>query len=201
MSGPILLPNKPALRSDRLRMLDWGGRLEAPNGGPTLTLLRLGTRHALDITPPAMRAEPHGRIWSSRLRQAKLAGALVRFTQDGFTSRIHGSPVVNGAGQAGSLLAVRGAGIRAHFGEGEAISLVHRGRRYLHFVAEPQTLLTGAGVLSIFPMLRVIPDDGDVIEFAEKLKIEGSLSGNEVAWDRSKDGMFDFGTITITEDA
>ncbi len=83
---------------------------------------------------------------------------------------------------------------------GQAFSLVHAGRRYLHFVAA-ETIVGADGLMTvpIFPMLRVIPDDGDVCEFARPM-IQGSLSGNQVKWSRQTAPWTDLGTITITED-
>ncbi|WP_456256918.1 hypothetical protein, partial [Campylobacter jejuni] len=72
--------------------MDWGGVLKPALGGETQTILRMGTRHAIEITMPTMRAEPDGRVWSSRLRQAKLYGALIVWRQDGLVIVIPGSP-------------------------------------------------------------------------------------------------------------
>lgn len=201
MTGPILLPAKGGVRADKPRMMDWGGVLKPALGGPTQTILRMGTRHAIDITLPTMRAEPDGRVWSSRLRQAKLYGALIVWRQDGLVIGIPGSPVVNGAGQTGTTLALRGFRGGYAVREGQAFSVINAGRRYLHFAAA-SAIAAGDGTLSlsIFPMLRISPADGDAAEFAVP-HLQGSLSGNELAWSRPQGSVFDFGTITIEEDA
>ena len=199
MTGPILLPSKPGLKTDSPTMLDWGGALTATNGGATQTLMRLGTRHSLDFTLPVMPTEPLGRIWAAKLRLAKLFGALLPFGQDGFSIGVPGSPVIAGAGQSGMMLAVRGFQPGYAVRLGQAFSLVHQGRRYLHWAAEQGISLDGSLELSIFPMLRVIPADGDVLEFAKPM-IQGSLSGQQLKWTRQTAPWSDFGTITITED-
>ena len=199
ITGPILLPSFPGLKTDSPSMLDWGGALTPQNGGAVQTLMRLGTRHALDFIIPSMRTEPHGRIWSAQLRMAKLFGALLPFGQDGFKVGAPGSPVVAGAGQSGMALSVRGFQPGYAVRVGQAFSLVHGGRRYLHFIAEQGLTLDGALTLSIFPMLRVIPADGDVLEFAKPM-IQGSLSGQSVKWTRQTAPWTDLGTITVTED-
>jgi hypothetical protein len=198
--GPVLLPSEPGLKTDSPSMLDWGGPLTPSNGGAVQTLMRLGTRHSLDFTLPMMRTEPDGRKWAAQLRLAKLYGALLPFGQDGFTNRLLGAPVVDGAGQAGSTLALRGADPRGSVARlGQAFSLVHGGRRYLHFVAAEATAgADGRMSVPIFPMLRVIPDDGDVLEFARPM-IQGNLSGQAVKWTRQTAPWTDLGTITITE--
>ncbi len=200
MSGPILLPAKPALKTDKPRMIDWGGQLVPPGGGAVQTLNRLGTRHELEIVLPRMRVEPLGRVWSARLRMAKLFGALLPFGQDGFDVGAPGDIVVDGAGQGGMSLKIRNGTANYAVREGQAFSLVVGGKRFLHFAAA-QVLLDGAGrtTVPIFPMIRRFPGDGDTCEFARPM-IQGSLGGNEVAWDRLSDPWADFGTITIRED-
>lgn len=199
ITGPILLPRTPALQTDSPAMLDWGGSLTPQNGGAVQILMRLGTRSSLDFVLPRMPTEPLGRIWSAQLRLAKLFGALLPFGQDGFHVGAPGSPVVAGAGQAGMTLAARGFQPGYAVRVGQAFSLVHAGRRYLHFIAEQGLSLDGTLMLSIFPMLRVIPDYSDVLEFARPM-IQGSLSGQSVKWTRQTAPWSDFGTITITED-
>lgn len=199
ISGPILLPVMSGLKTDKPKMIDYGGQLIAPNGGPTQTLMRIGTRHSYDITPPVMPAEPDGRIFATYLRLAKLYGVLFPFSQDGLRIGPVGNPVVDGAGQAGSTILLRNftPGYTVRFGQ--AFSLVHNGRRYLYFAAQQAMAVGGTLELDIFPMLRTLPGDGAVCEFAKPL-IQGSLSGNEVAWERQTAPWCDFGTITITED-
>lgn len=200
MSGPILLPSKPGLKTDRPKMIDYGGTLIPPAGGAVQMLMRLGTRHALDFVLPSMPTEPLGRIWSMRLRMAKLFGALLPFGQDGFDVGMPGAIVVDGAGQAGMVLNVRGGTSGYAIREGQAFSIVTAGRRYLHFASADVVLdASGKAAVPIAPMLRTFPADGDVCEFARPM-IQGSLSGSEVAWDRQTAPWSDFGTITITED-
>ncbi len=201
ITGPILLPSKPGLKTDNPFMLDWGGPLTPSNGGVVQTLMRLGTRHGWEIIIPTMPTEPLGRIWAAQLRLAKLFGVILPWGQDGFTNRVIGSPVVDGAGQSGMTLALRGIDPRGSVARiGQAFSLVHGGRRYLHFIAAEAVVGTdGRMTVPIFPMLRVIPDDGDVCEFARPM-IQGSLSGNQVKWSRQTAPWTDLGTITITED-
>lgn len=198
--GPILLPSKPAVKVDSPIMIDWGGQLTPPNGGAVQTLLRLGTRHAWEITLPPMPTEPTGRIWAAALRQAKLFGALLPWTQDGFRVGAPGAPVVDGAGQAGSVLNLRGFTPRYPVRYGQAFSLIVGGRRYLYFAAADLAVgADGKLQLPIFPMLRKFPADGDTAEFARPM-IQGSLGGNQVKWTRQTAPWSDFGTLTITED-
>ena len=203
ITGPILLPSTPALKTDSPIMLDWGGPLTPVNGGAVQTLMRLGTRHAWEISIPTMPTEPLGRIWAAQLRLAKLFGALIPWGQDGFRNQVLGAPavVVDGAGQSGMTLSLRGIDPRGSVARlGQAFSVVSSGRRYLYFVAA-ETIVgpDGRMTVPVFPMLRVFPADGDACEFAKPM-IQGSLSGNQVKWARQTAPWSDFGTITITED-
>jgi hypothetical protein len=200
MTDPILLPSRPGVKTDKVRMVDYGGQLKPTLGGPVQNLSRLGTRHAIDITLPVIPAEPTGRIWASRLRQAKLYGAIMPFTQDGFRVGLPGTPLVNGGGQSGIQLALKNFRPRYAVREGQAFSLVHAGVRYLHFAAMPGIAdASGNLALTIFPMLRFLTTDGDAAEFGKPM-FQGSISGNEASWDRLTAPFCDFGTISISED-
>lgn len=198
----ILLPRRPGLSGAKIRLLDWNGRLVPWGGGVTQTIQRLGTRSGVEYRLPRMRSEPDGRIWGMKLREAKLSGAIVPFIQDGFDVGAPGfANMVDGNGQTGSTLKIRGCTPAYAFRYGQALSFIHGNRHWLHFV-RIETIVPANGVvnLPIFPMMRVIPDDGDMVEIAEP-KIEGSLSGNEVAWDVGLEPFVELGIIRIDEDA
>lgn len=200
MTDPVLLPSRRGVKVDKPRMIDWGGSLRPPLGGAVQHLLRLGTRHAIDVTIPTMRSEPDGRTWSATLRLAKLNGVLMHFRQDGFRIGMPGAPVVDGAGQLGSTLNLKGFRAGYCMRMGQAFSLIVGGWRYLYFAAADTVAAPdGTMALPLFPMLRKSPADSDVAE-VERPIIQGSLSGNEVAWTRLTAPFCDFGTITITED-
>lgn len=201
MSGPILLPAKPAVKSAKIRMVDYGGALTPSLGGSVQTLMRLGTRHAYEQTYPPIPSEPQGRIWSARLRLAKLYGAIAPFLQDGFRPGVSaGATVARTDGQTGTTLALSGFTPGYPIREGQAFNHIAGGRRYLYFAAA-ETLVAGDGTvtLPIFPMLRKVVAIGAAFDF-DKPMIQGSLSGNELAWDVQTAPWCDFGTIVITED-
>lgn len=197
----IFLPDSPGLKNAKHRLLDWGGRLVPTLGGPVQTLTRLGTRSSVEYTLPSMPSEPDGRIWGMTLRQAKISGVIAPFLQDGLIVGTPGAIVVDGQGQSGTSLRIRGGAPGYVIRFGQAFSIVHGGRRYLYFAAQQIALDTnGKALLPIFPMLRAITSDGDICEFSRPL-IEGSLTGNEVAWDVQTAPWTDIGTIRIDEDA
>lgn len=200
ITGPIALPAKPGLRADTINLLDWGGALKPQNGGAVQTLMRLGSRFQIMLTLPPMPTEPLGRIWAARLMKGKLYGVIVPFGQDGFTIGTPGSFVVDGANQAGSTINLRGGTPYYGIREGQAFSVYSNNRHYLHMAAA-NVIASGTGTVSldIYPMLRVIPSDGDTVSFGQPV-IQGSLSGTETKWTRTSSPISDFGQITITED-
>ena len=181
-------------------MIDFGGALKPSMGGPVQNIMRLGTRYAVDVTIPQMHAEPDGRVWAAKLRMGKLYGVVCRFYQDNFNPGSPGTPVVNGADQTGSVLNLKGFTAAYAIRVGQAFSVITNGKRYLYFAASDATVAAnGTVTLPIFPMIRKSPADGDTAEFAAPY-IQGSLSGNEVAWDRLTGGVYNFGTISVSED-
>lgn len=201
---PITLPEARAIKVDRPRLLDFGGRQVPAGGGAVQPLLRLGTRWALDVTIPLMSTEPDGRIWASRLCQAKLAGALMWFRQDGLDiglPALSGTPLVMGAGQSGSTLAIDSLRPGYVIREGQFFSIFHGTRHYLHqSTAIVVANSSGQASVPIFPMLRIFPADNAPCHFAKPM-IQGSLTGsNEQAWTRLAANWTDLGSISISED-
>lgn len=195
----IALPTKPGIKSAKIRLLDWNEQLKPILGGVTQVVQRLGTRTSYEFTLPIMAAEPLGRIWASRLRQAKLGGALMRLVQDQFTIGIPGAIIVDGAGQTGSTLNIRGGTPYYAVREGQAFSIIHNGRRYVHFAASDAVLSSsGTAALPIVPMLRFITVDAETCEFGQPM-IEGTISGNELAWEVMTAPYVNFGSIRIDE--
>lgn len=201
----ITLPETRAIKVDKPRLMDWGGRLVPPLGGAVQTLNRLGTRWALDVSIPTMRTEPDGRTWAAALVQAKVNGVLMWFRQDGLDIGIPSTTsayqAVDGAGQTGSTLNLKGFRPGYVMRLGQFFSVVTNARRYLH-MATAITVADSAGkmALPIFPMLRASPNANDPVEVSKPM-IQGSLTGsNEQAWTRLPGGFCDLGSITISED-
>lgn len=193
----ILLP-QPRLPNKAVpRLIDKGAVMP---GAVDQRLNRLGNRYALDISYPRLRPEPDGRVLASRVKQAVTQGALFAFPQPGLAIGTPGAPVVNGGGQAGSILALRGFAAGYAVREGQFFSIIHAGRRYLH-AAGTDAVAAGDGALAlaIVPMLRIVPVDGATCEFAQPY-IEGFIPGAaaEIEQTIAKSML---PTITITERA
>ncbi|WP_294189080.1 hypothetical protein [uncultured Sphingomonas sp.] len=178
----VALPTFPAPTEPTTpRYVEWGGTLRPVFGGAVQKLLRLGDRFAIDVTMPPMEIAI-GMLWVSRLIAAQREGALLKWPTPGFNPGDPGNPMVNGAGQSGSQILLRGFKPGYAVREGLSFfSIIHGGRRYLHqALADRVADASGVVLLPIAPMLRIQPANGAVCEFATPM-IEGfpEKSGQE----------------------
>lgn len=164
------------------RLLDWGSELVPSLGGVTQRLNRLGSRHAIDVSLPPMRIEPDGRLWVSRLKRGKSEGVKFAFPQVDFDPGAPGTPLIKTAVSGGTSFTIKGLTASYAIKEGQWLSVIHSGRSYLHSV-DTQVIADASGdaTVTVTPMLRSALSANDVVNFAKPI-IEGSLSGNEVAW-------------------
>lgn len=195
----IALPLSPAPTTAVPRLIDFGVLLTPPMGGPAQRLNRIGSRFAVDFTMPPLH-DPADRQFVSRLVRGLSEGVILSFPQ-ALATGTPGAPVVDGAGQQGSALAMRGFAPGYPLREGQFLSIIYAGRRYVHQVANADVLADGSGrsSVAISPMLRVSPNDGATVEFASP-KIEGFLSGNAQEWSFRTDRLTDL-SFTVTEAA
>lgn len=184
----ILAPEWPGPRSAVPRVLDFGGYLEAPGGGQTQRVNKLGNRYAVSIEMPPLENEQEGRIWINRLLKAMKQGLRMEYPlldfDPGAPNRSDGSPiVVNGSGQAGVMLAIRNLQPHYAFCEGQPFSLEVAGQHYFDFVAE-NAIANAAGEVTIelTQMLRIPPPDGAVLHVAKPM-IEGFVMGDPISWE------------------
>ncbi|UAK23676.1 hypothetical protein [Sphingomonas nostoxanthinifaciens] len=195
----ILIPSTKNWRTGTPTLTDFGGVLTPPLGGPAQKLNRMGNRYSLDIEPPTVATEPDGRIYAGLLSMALTQGGLFAFPQPGLAIGNPGAPVVNGGGQLGSTLALRGftPGYVIRFNQ--FFSIILNGRRYL-YASGADIAADGAGNVSLplALMLRRAPADGATCEFAQPY-IEGWLKGQVVSWKLRLEPYTDLPTFTIAE--
>lgn len=178
----IALPTSPGPAGFRFSVLDFGGEITPSLGGPVQRINRLGNRYQLEVTLPAMRSRDDAMIWSTRVERAKQNGVLYPVPLDGFDPGEPGSPVISSAVGGGMSVPVSGLVPGYGFVEGQWLSIVHAGRRYLHRAALPMVANEyGTGTLTLASMLRVPLSAGDVIEVAAP-KIEGMIT-SAVGWE------------------
>lgn len=111
------------------------------------------------------------RLWSDLVRTDVTHRLAV--VQTGLDTGAPGSPLVAGAGQAGSILNIDGVAEGYTVRKGQFVSIVTNALRYLYQVTADVTAdESGAVALPVFPLLRVTPNDNDVVEIAQPY-IEG----------------------------
>jgi len=171
----ITLGALPRLTSYSMRAVSAANDLRPTFGGPVQRLARKGSRFALDVKVPAMSAAGCGIALIADLLRGETE-AVILPVPDYVPAAIYGTPLVKGAGQVGSLLAVDGLTPAVVVAKGKFLSVVIGGQRYLHIVTA-QTTANGSGEASlpIWPMLRVGTTDNAVVELAAP-KIEGFIA-------------------------
>jgi hypothetical protein len=188
----IDLPETPAPMGGQASILDFGAILAPPLGGPLQKVERLGSRFKVSFQMPPMRGDD-GRAWLSALLRGKREGARIKFPLLDFDPGAPGSPLVNGASQAGLLLDVDGATANYVFRNGQPFSIFTGSRHYLHFVTA-ETIANSSGVaadLPIFPALRKSPADNSPLYF-HKPMVEGFILGDEWGWQMALDHNLGF---------
>lgn len=175
----IELPEDPGPNGIEYRLLDYG---MVQRGASSLRVDRAGSRYALNVSYPPMQPDT-ARRFIGRLQRAKSEGLRLRLPLLGVSQGIPGSPVVDGAGQAGKSLAVRGLTDSYIAKEGFSLTIIAAdGAAYLHTVAETVVAAAnGTATLSIEPMLRAPFADGDTIELAAPF-VEGFIDGEAWGW-------------------
>jgi hypothetical protein len=181
----ITLPSTPALNGASPALIDFGGVMRPPLGGRALKINRIGSRFRVACSLPPMPANV-GRVFVSRLLQAKREGLRIKFPLLGVDQS--GSPaiIVDGAGQAGLFLSVRQVTPGWTAREGFFFSIADAmGQLYLHIVRADATA-NGLGKMTIpiEPALRVPFIDGAGVLFTQPL-VEGLVDGDEIGWQMS----------------
>lgn len=182
-----ILPTSPAPQVATPSVVDFGSTLTPALGGPEQRINRLGNRWRLAVTMPPMQNKDEGRVFISRLVRGRSEGVRMRFPLAGFNPGSPGSPNVQGSGQAGRILNLSGFQAGYTVKEGQFFSIETNGTHYLH-QADGEVTADGSGVaqLTINPLLRVSPGNGDVCHFAQPM-IEGLVEGQEWQWDYALD--------------
>ncbi|MEE4452858.1 hypothetical protein [Novosphingobium resinovorum] len=162
--------------------LDWAALQEPILGGVTQRVGRLGSRHSLDFSTPAMKIESAGRRAIALLKQAKRLGGFARVPQVDFRVGAVGVPLVNGAHTGGTTLAVKGLTPRYGIRADQALNITVGGRRYLYFAADTSMMdASGSGTILLSSPMRTYLAGDEPVELAHPV-IEGWLSGNEFTW-------------------
>lgn len=196
----IVLPSLPAPNGAQPFLRDFGGTLTPFLGGPEQRINRIGMRLGIRVTMPPMETD-NGRIFVSRLLQARQDRLRMEWPLLSFDPGATGSPLIATAVTGGTAIAIKGLAASYAAREGQFFSLVHGGRRYMHFFAGDVTASAGGTVTAaIWPPLRTNVSVNDPLELSQPL-IEGMVSpGDEISWDMSLAHHVSFG-FTLVESA
>ena len=178
----IELPDLPAPNGAKPSLVDFGIDLVPPTGARELRVDRAGSRFGMEVSFPPMTADK-ARIFVSRLLAAKSEGVRIEYPLLDVVQGSPGNPVVDGAGQAGTTLNVRGMAPHYRFKEGYWLSIEdENGQHYLHN-CRANGAADGVGVasLSITPALRHPFLDGAKVHLSKPM-IEGRPVGSEWSW-------------------
>jgi hypothetical protein len=178
----VSLPSLPDLAQVSARLVDFQSVLTPILGGPVQTIQRLGARFAVDVTLPPLEPVDAASFLAARMKaRAENETLTLAWPQAEVWSVIAGSPVVNGAGQAGARLNISGLTAGQTVPAGRFFSFQAGGRHYLHVTTQAVTA-NGSGQvqLHVAPLLRASPANGAALNFSAPV-VEGLLTGN-VEW-------------------
>lgn len=178
----VTLPACPPIQNATMRLVSWHNDQTPTTGGPSNRVVRLGSRWSADFETFPCEYADQGRVYVSRLVRGMTDTVLVRVPEPGVSQTGYGTPLVNGAGQAGSTLAIDGMPNGKVIPEGKFFSVIVSGQRYVYQTTAEVTVASGAATLPIYPILRTSPANNAVVELSNPM-MEGFISGNEQAWE------------------
>lgn len=197
MSG-LLLPAWPAPREIVPSPVIPGGLQSTATESDDFWLNRLGARYSIDFSMKPMTPEQADQ-WSD-LEETN-ATVVMRIPQPGLDIGAPGAPEVDGSGQSGSSIAIKGLTPHYAVRRKQWLSIVTGGRRYCYRArSEVVADASGEVVVPIRPMLRKPHLDGDVVEIAEPM-IEGIALVADGAWAIRADDRLVYLAFTIKERA
>lgn len=192
----VPLPALPRNVEITIREISRDRAIEPTFGGDETLIQRVGTKHELVVTVPAIASAGCGPALVAALTLGKTAGATMPIPEPRVVQTGFGAPRVNGSGQLGSSLVIDGLPAGAAVPAGKWLSVIISDRRYAYFTTAAVTANgSGQAALPIYPMLRRSPTDNAVVELANPL-LEGRVIMNER--DVRRIGSLSF-TFTVRE--
>lgn len=176
------LPALPKGASIVPGLTDNSARLTPPLGGPTQTIARMGNRFYLKVTLPTLDADCADAWLAVQMRHKTELQTLRLAWPQKAVSGLPAGAQVDGAGQAGAVLAVKGLAAGQEVAARRPFNFISGGRSYLHMTTT-QTVADGAGkaFVTLAPMLRVSPANSLALNFITPV-IEGELDLGPVEW-------------------
>lgn len=178
----VTLPSDCVPNGVAASLIDYGGVQRPATGAAAQRIDRAGSRFRFDVSFPPMPNATTGRVVLSRLLRAKREGLLIEMPLPSAPQGPAGTPVVDGAGQSGTTLLVRGCLPYYAAKEGYWLAISNGSRSYMHNVAAPARAdATGDLSLLITPALRYPFADGAAINLCNPV-IDGFVVGEELGW-------------------
>lgn len=176
----ITLPRLPRTAEYEIRQVEVSDVQRSTNG-VALPITRTGDHFEIEVDVGSL-SPICARDLTVDLLQGRGQRIRVLLPQQGIDTGAPGAVVVDGAGQGGTSLLVRGGTPRAVIRKGWHLTVITDGiGRLLWSSAEVILDGAGAGTLQFWPMLRVPPADGDTVEISEPF-LEGFRSeGGEMS--------------------
>lgn len=178
---PVILPASPSPSSMTMTLVSNSIDMKPTLGGPTQRATRLGSRWQCEVTLPVMNYVT-ALEWMAALSQASSQLMRLNLPQPDLAGLAAGSLVINGANQAGTSLAVSGGTPLYTFRAGQMIAIMDPFGPKLHQLTAGYTLSGGgAGILPIFPQMRMSPTSGSSVLTNPPI-IEGFLTNTSPSW-------------------
>ena len=195
----ITLPTNPAPREATPFRVDFGGVLTPFLGGPVTSIGRLGTRLALRVLYPPIRGTI-ARQFQARLLRGLQERVLLPWPLLDLDPGSPPNPQIE-ALSSGTAISLKGLGAGYIYLEGQPISIVHAGRRYMHIITGNGSADgSGEAAIGIYPPSRVTYSVNDTVEI-EAPKIEGLVNpGEEHSWGYALEHTMEF-AFTVVETA
>lgn len=193
----ITLPTNPAPNGAAPFRVDFGGILTPFLGGEVQSINRLGTRLGLRVSYPPIRGTI-ARQFQARLLRGLKERVLLEWPLLDLDPGSPPAPAIN-ATSTGTAISVKGLGAGYVLFEGQPVSVIHDGRRYMHIVTG-NAAANGSGIAAagIYPPSRVTYSANDVVEVSQPI-IEGLVNpGEEYSWSYALEHTMGF-SFTVVE--
>lgn len=176
---PLSLPTTPQPSRVTPRLINSRSALSSAFGAGDQRLARMGARWALDVTMPPMR-------YADAMAFADLASeteiCIFPIPQPGIDIGTPGVGQVDGAGQSGSTLALKGLTPHYAFKKWQWITVITSSTRYCYRVASVCVVGSDGKInLPLSTMLRVPHANNDLVKIADP-EIEGFVTLPDDAW-------------------
>ncbi|WP_370169827.1 hypothetical protein [Sphingobium abikonense] len=179
--------------------VDNGGTIRGATNAKGLRVDRLGSHYRAAITIGIGSANARAALISDLIR-AKQEGLRLPYPLMGVDQGAPGSPVMDGANQAGRVINLRGLTPGYVAAKGYWLSIVAAtGQHYLHNVHVAGTAGgDGKVTITLAEHLRELFADGATVKLATPV-IEGEISGNEQSWELRRGDRVEGIGFTIEE--